>query len=193
MALNDSKKLTANTFLAGIKQGDPAIIHQFYSEYFNSIADFIIRNKGSVDDAKDIFQDAIMIIYQKAQNVDFQLKHSLHTYFYAICKNLWYQRLKRKKNTAPLLHDFDSFQEDITILDAIEDRNKQQLFFSKFAELKTPCQTILKLFFAKKSMQEITEQLNLSSVGYAKKRKYLCQKKLLELIKADPVYKELCN
>lgn len=171
--------------------GDSFVIRQFYAQYFSGIVSFVLRNQGTVDDAKDLFQDAIMIVYQKAKAPDFELKYSLHTYFYGICKNLWLQKLKRQKDLRPLLVEEDIIQEDLSIIEVIEERNKQQLFFKKFSLLSEGCQEILKLFFAKKTMEEIAQKLGLGSAGYAKKRKYKCQKKLLELVKEDVLYKEL--
>jgi len=192
MRSNDSNVLEIDIFLEGILKGDSMVIQAFYAKYFDGIVSFVVRNNGGVDDAKDIFQDAIMIVYQKAKDPSFELKHTLYTYFYGICKNLWLQKLKQQKRIAPLLkEEEEELEETTSIVEEMEERSKQQLFYSKFALLKEGCQQILKLFFAKKTMEEIAKKLELGSAGYAKKRKYKCQKKLMELIKSDPLYKEL--
>ena len=98
------------------------------------------------------------------------------------------QKLKKQKRIVPLLKEEEELEDNISIVDEMEERSKQQLFYSKFALLKEPCQQVLKLFFAKKTMEEIAEILGFGSTGYAKKRKYKCQKKLMELIKEDTLY-----
>ena len=191
MELDDSKVLKRDAFWEGILNGDSEVIQEFYATHFDGIVAFVVRNKGSVDDAKDIFQDAIMILYQKAKDPDFELEYTLYAYFYGICKNLWLQKLKQEKRIVAFLEKGDDLEENISIEEEMEERSKQKLFYSKFALLNEPCQQVLKLFFAKKTMEEIAQILELGSAGYAKKRKYKCQKKLMELIKADALYEEL--
>lgn len=193
MKVEDSKVSETDYYLLGILEGDSRVLNEFYANYFERIAAFIIKNSGDINDAKDVFQDAIMIIYQKAKKTDFELKSTLSAYFYGVCKNIWLQKLRKQKRIVPLSIEGNQIENDSTIEKDIEERNKQQLFFSKFSLLKEGCQQILKLFFAKKSMKEIAQKLGLGSEGYAKKRKYECQKKLLELVKEDNIYKELYN
>jgi len=87
-----------STFLTGIATGNPLVIRQIYTQYFDSIAKYILHNKGTIDDAKDIFQDAMMVIYEKAQQADFELQYSLHTFLYTICRNLWLKKLRNKSS-----------------------------------------------------------------------------------------------
>lgn len=193
MKVEDSKVSERDYYLLGILEGNSKVLNEFYATYFERIVTLITKNSGDVNDAKDVFQDAIMIIYQKIQKPDFELKSSLYSYFYGICKNVWLQKLRKQKRTVPLALEGNQIGNESTIDKEIEERDKQKLFFAKFSLLKEGCQQILKLFFAKKTMEEIAQKLGLGSAGYAKKRKYNCQKKLLELVKADEVYNELYN
>ena len=134
-----------------------------------------------------------MIVYQKAKDGDLELKHGLHTYFYTVCRNIWFNRFKKNNkvddlsnDVIPLLADTsDSFDEDI------REQARYHLYRSKFRLLGENCKNILEQFFTRKTMKEIAEQLNLGSEGYAKKKKYKCQRKLVELIKSDELFNEL--
>jgi len=91
MASNQEK----DYFIKGIGKGDDKIIRAFYQENFPKVAAFILNNKGVLADAKDVFQDAVMLIYQQHQRI--HIETSLNQYFYGICRNIWYQRLRKQQ------------------------------------------------------------------------------------------------
>ncbi|MEY3676475.1 MAG: hypothetical protein RJB67_965, partial [Bacteroidota bacterium] len=63
-------KVTSNeqALLKGLAANDSAIIEQLYQENFSTIQAFILANNGSYDDAKDVFQEAMITLYEKAQS-----------------------------------------------------------------------------------------------------------------------------
>ncbi len=178
-------------YLRGIREGSPEVIRQFYSKYFGSILQYITQNNGTPDDAKDVFQDAIMVIFQKAKTPDFQLQYSIHTYLYTICRNTWLKKIRNKSDrwgTLPedlVLKDENAFEEEILW------RDKERLYREKFKELGEACQKVLTLFLKGISMTDIAETMGFSSVGYAKKRKYKCKNQLMKLIQSDQRYVNL--
>jgi DNA-directed RNA polymerase specialized sigma24 family protein len=58
---------------------------------------YILGNSGTGEDAGDIFQDALVVLYKKIQAGDFVLTVPLKTYLQAVVKNLWMQELRRRK------------------------------------------------------------------------------------------------
>ncbi len=174
-----------------IRLGEPAVFRKIYSSYFPSITKYILNNQGSLEDAKDVFQDAIMVIYEKSKDPSFTLNASIHTYLFAISKNLWLKNIRKnlhKKGSLPEeleLIENDSFESEI------QWREKEKLYRTKFSLLDDICKKIITLFLQKKTMVEIATELGLSSPAYAKKRKYKCKLKLLQSIKSDPSYKSL--
>ena len=78
--------------IEGIKKQNEKVIAEIYSQYFPSVRHFIYRNNGSIDDARDIFNDAIVVVLMKAREGTLELKCSLKTYVYAICRNLWLKK-----------------------------------------------------------------------------------------------------
>ena len=158
-------------FLQGIAQGNTPVLRQVYAKYFDSIAKFTLQNKGSLEDAKDLFQDALMIMYEKLQDADFELQHGLHTYLYSICRNLWLKKLRKKSDKwGPLSENQELIAED-TFEKEILWRQKEKLYRQKFAQLDANCQKLIQLFLAGNSMENIARTLQLSSAAYAKKRK----------------------
>ena len=68
-------KSTSNeqVLLKGLAANDSVIIEQLYKENFSTIQAFILANNGSYDDARDVFQEAMIALYEKAQLGSFVL------------------------------------------------------------------------------------------------------------------------
>lgn len=176
--------------IEGIRDGDNKIILQIYQLYFDRIRVFIENNSGKENDALDIFQDALMILYQKSKDPSFQLSSSLYTYLFAICKNQWFKQLKKNSYQDRTISDDLVLIDKERILDAIYEKERYQLYRQKFKTLGENCQQILNLFFEGKSMREIASLMNISE-KYARKRKFSCKEKLINAIKNDHTYNEL--
>ena len=56
--------------LKGILRHDNLILQHIYKQYYYNINYFIRKNQGSDDDASDIFQEAVIIIYRKIKEND---------------------------------------------------------------------------------------------------------------------------
>ena len=54
---------------------------------------FILNNSGTSDDAKDIFQEAMIVLYEKVRSGSFELNCQIKTYVYSVCRRLWLKRL----------------------------------------------------------------------------------------------------
>ena len=134
-----------------------------------------------------------MVIYEKAQQADFELQYSLHTFLYTICRNLWLKKLRNKSSKEVSLPEHLELITEDTFEEEILWRGKEALYREKFKQLGADCQQVLQLFLKGMSMEKIAQQMNFSSIGYAKKRKYKCKNKLLKLIQSDHRFKELLS
>ncbi len=81
------------TFL-GLKSKDNQAYEILYKFYYPSVKNFILKNNGNEDDAKDIFQETIIVLLEKVPKDDFNLTSSLKTFIFAISSNLWLKRLR---------------------------------------------------------------------------------------------------
>lgn len=178
-------------FLNALKTADHRLIRQMYDRFLPVIVRLVENNSGSRDDALDIFQETIMVLHRKSRESDFTLTSSLSTYLYAIARNLWMKRLNKKSFSEVSIKDTAVYKSEENIMQAIEDQEKYRLFKTKMDVLKGNCRKILEMFFEGISMEEIAEKLGLASVGYAKKRKFICKEQLLGLIRDDVRYQEL--
>ncbi|HEV7783428.1 MAG TPA: sigma-70 family RNA polymerase sigma factor [Chitinophagaceae bacterium] len=141
-----------------------------------SVKKYIITNNGSAEDVKDIFQDALVVLYKKACDGDYVLYGSLKTYVLTIVKNLWLQELRRRKK-------IPAGEADADIADVVVPEEEPGFFNAKtaFNLLGEKCRQLLILFyFKKKSFREIATELAFSDERVAKNQKYRCMEKAKE-------------
>lgn len=179
--------------LNGLMKGDSKAIDTIYDGCFNQVRIMIKDHKGSADDAKDVFQDAMMVLYRRLHEGDFNLTCKLSSYLQVICRNMWRSKSRRTPMVSLSEHvGPDHVDLDDSIIDQMINSDKQNLMHKHFEVLESGCKKILALFFQKVPMKKIAEEIN-SSESYVKKRKFICKSRLIEQIKSDPLYKELKN
>lgn len=169
----------------GIARGDNRSIHKIYKSFYPSIAHMIISNNGSDEEAKDIFQEAVMVLYDKITQQKFELSSKLSTFLYAVSRRLWLKQLSRKGHSTNTL-DISDFED---ILHVEEDLQQHQEIENKFdqmneamIQLGEPCQTLLKDFYIKNlSMQDITNKFGYTNSDNAKTQKYKCLQRLKKI------------
>jgi len=175
----------------GILSGDHAIIKAFYEKHLPQVKSYILKNSGSETDAEDVFQDAMVVLYQKLKSGVLEIRVPITTYFYGICKNTW--RNRRRKNKRLVIEEefevYESTSYDIS-LEEIEYKEKEHLYRKHFQNLSTDHRKILCLFFEGKSMKEISLIIGCTE-GYTRKKKFMAKKKLIKMIEEDPCFGEL--
>ncbi|MGB0931017.1 MAG: RNA polymerase sigma factor [Chitinophagales bacterium] len=181
---------TEYIYLQYITQNDRTGLQKIYSLFLPRIAKFIVANGGNVHDAKDVFQDAIVIIYQKARKDDFKLTSKFSTLLYGVCRNLWGNRLQKVSRRRVTFLEEDKYKDVVADLDNVmEKEEKSKLLWMAFKQLGAECQKLMQLFFGKKKMVEIVEVMGYSSLAYGKKRKYVCKERLVKRIKESEEYR----
>jgi RNA polymerase sigma factor (sigma-70 family) len=182
----------AEEILDGIQNRNTDVLEFIYKNYFHQINVFINKNDGTDEDTKDIYQDAILVIYQKIQKDKLTLTCSFNTYLYSVCRLLWLKQLEKRKINKSFIEDSAKFLEldnDILTLNLTNER--YMLYQEHFNKLSYNCQKILELFLAQIQLKEIARILGFRSVQYVKKRKHQCKEKLIASIKSDPRFNEI--
>lgn len=179
-----------NGLVAALRNKEADVIRSLYQEHFPLIEHLVVSNSGSKDDALDLFQDGMMVIYRKSRDGDLELTCSFKTYLFSICRNLWLKRLRKNRNLeVTILTDEESIDTE-NLETTFDEQERYRFFKSKLNRLGPDCQQVMTLFFEGISMIRIAEIMGYASEGYAKKRKFKCKEKLVELIKNDPAYNE---
>lgn len=170
--------------IQALRNNDDRVLNVLYKLYFGSINHFILTNSGSEDDAKDIFQEAIIVFYQNIKDQNFELNCKIKTYLYSVSRLMWLKRIKKASAVVGKITDFEGF---ISIDDSeaalMEEREMQ---FSKMSaaltELGEPCKTLIEDFYVKQlSMSQISEKFGYTNADNAKTQKYKCLMRLKKL------------
>ena len=181
--------------LKGILRHDNLILQYIYKQYYYNINYFIRKNQGSEDDASDIFQEAIIIIYRKIKENDLVFeKSSFKGYLFSVCRLLWLKQLEKRRVEKEKLNDSLPYQEDLydDNLNEIVIKNERYGLYQKhFGALSTDCQKLRQLFVEKVSLKEIAMMMGYKSEKYAKKRKFKCKELLISRIKQDAEFKKI--
>lgn len=170
--------------LEKMRIGDGDAVRLFYKLNYGSVSSFIVRNSGTEQEAKDIFQEAVIIFFERLKEPDFELTCSLKTFVYSVCRRLWLKRLSDKGRNRHKVYDFQEYvAENPTDIEEAEKKERQYRCMEKALEaLGEPCRTILTDFYVHKlSMQEITERFGYTNADNAKNQKYKCLQRLKKL------------
>lgn len=169
----------------GIREGDSLAIQQLYQLHFPPIAQMIINNRGSREEAQDIFQETVMVLYDKVTHENFILSSKLQTFLYAISKRLWLKHITRGEAS---YHKglIDDMEDSLAAEEALEDHGiveaRLSLMEGSLNGLGEPCRTILHDFYMQgKSMVEICEKFGYTNADNAKTQKYKCLQRLKKI------------
>jgi RNA polymerase sigma factor (sigma-70 family) len=178
-------------YVKAILGNDEPVIRHIYAKFLPPVVNLIKQHGGKHADALDVFQDALIIIFEKAQKPDFNLSGNFFSYLYGVCRNVWGNKLQKKDNQTVTTDGLLKLSDNNDLHPHIERQEKEQVFWLAFEKLGKDCRFILQLFFEGHSMEEICENLGHGSVGYTKKRKFHCKESLVQLVKTDPKFAEL--
>ncbi len=147
----------------------------------------VIHMGGTSEDARDIFQEGLMIILEKIDEKSFILTSKFITFLYCICENLWKMVLLKKKAAGNYLEKQGPLHEESDIDDRLDNDLYESIFREAFDSLEESSKRILKLSWKGMLPGEISEMLGLS-YGYVKKKKSEAQSELTEKVKKHPEY-----
>ena len=174
-------------------EGDNQALKDIYEHVYPLIVRFVTKNMGYESDAKDVLQEAFLVILFKVRENNFVLTCEFNTYVYAICKNLWLKSLRDSRYHDHKIVDIDQIGDVEYFVDFEEEAQsttKYQLFRKHFESLSELCKNLLKMFLDKKNFYDIADQLDLANYDYARKKKYKCKIVLINRIKKDPNYEK---
>lgn len=164
--------------LERIRRGDERALDFLYKKHFRMMTRIVTSSGGGEDEAKDIFQDALIVLWQKVIDDNFVLSSKLSTYLYSVCQNLWRKEFERKSRLVHEAQDSEVYM----------DEDKKELSFiirSCIKAMPVTCRKVLTYYyFDGLSMELIAEKLGFANTDTAKTKKYKCKKKLDELVKS---------
>lgn len=169
--------------LKGLASNDRKSIETIYRTHYSMVQTLVINNSGTSDDARDIFQEALIVLYEKARSGSFELHAQIKTYLYAVSRRLWLKKLSANKRIAG---DLANAAETIATeedLEMYEHRSRDfEMMEEALLHLGEPCKEILESYYLRrKSMTEIAKEFGYTNADNAKNQKYKCLMRLKKI------------
>jgi len=152
-------------------------IRHLYLEHFPDIAAYISRSGGDLEEAKDIFQEALVIYYEKSLKGNEALNEK--AYLMGIAKHLWYTRLKELAKRS----DLDQTKTDLS--SAEETSFSTEMVLNLIKSTGQRCLDLLEAFYYQKlSLKSLAPQFGFAGERSAAVQKYKCLEKVRDIVKS---------
>lgn len=181
-----------SNYIKGILSNDSAVLEAVYHKFLPPLHGMIRRNGGSFEDAKDVFQEAIVVVFHHAARPGFQLTASFQAYLIGIGRFIWLRQLKKNARIEVTSEREEGFDIDADVEQQIFESEKHMLFREKFARLGADCRQLLQRFFNREPLMVIAGDMGYTD-EYIKKKNKVCKDKLMELIQSDVRFGELSS
>ncbi|MBX9852607.1 MAG: sigma-70 family RNA polymerase sigma factor [Cytophagaceae bacterium] len=174
-----------------IRTGKATKAFEVIYKNFPMMKKMIISSGGTSEDAKDIFQESIMIFYRMTGKPDFTLNASISTLLYSICRKLWLKKVRDQVSRESKLSEetHSELKEESVDEEWIEDSEKIKMAENVLLQLGEPCRTLLEKFYYEKfSMKEISQSMGYSNEKTAKAQKYKCIERAKKILQEKIVF-----
>lgn len=168
------------------RQNDKALSY-LYSHTLKKVKNYILTNSGSLDEANDIFQDAVIIFFKSVIENKFEPTSSVDAYIFTISKNLWINAAKRRKKLVHVDIEDQNLTADATNpIENLITQEKRTALDLAYSKLDEACRKLLGLVaYEKLSMKELQEKMALKSENAAKTMHYRCKQAFHKIIKEN--------
>ena len=157
-----------------LRAGDNEAFTRLYRQCYPSIEHFVLKNNGNPDQAKDLFQDTLLVLIATIDNPTFQLTSSLKTYVFSISKNLWLKQLKRTARWTGL-EEADEISSVTAPTELETPPTAYETVMGIMVKLTLRCVKLLSaIFFGRKEIADIMNDEGYASVHSAQNQKYKC-------------------
>lgn len=176
-------ELSEQALLKKLAENDSKATEIIYKNNFNMARHFILNNNGDHEDAKDIFQEAMIVLYENAKTESFVLNCQLKTYLYSVCRRLWLKRLQQAGRFTVLMEGVEETTPVDEDLDHHQKLSNEFVLMEKAMEsLGEPCKSLLEAYYLEKmGMNEIAEKFGYTNADNAKNQKYKCMMRLKKI------------
>jgi RNA polymerase sigma factor (sigma-70 family) len=165
--------------VSALRKKDSAALRQLYKEHYPMVLNLVLTNSGTEQEAKDVFQEAIIHFYERLQQAEFVLTCKIKTYLYAVSRRLWLKRLAEQKKQIRV-DEADRFPEvDEAMVELERTEQNFQTMDKALITLGEPCRTLVEDYYLRGlTMEEVTLKFGYTNTDNAKNQKYKCLQRL---------------
>lgn len=154
-----------------------AVFLQLYKKVLPIVARYIGKRGGTLEEAKDIFQDALLLYYERVLREKVVIQQSEEAYIFGIARHLWIRRAGQRVATEPLTEQVDQAT-------STAERIADQYLMQSLKQAGERCMSLLKTFYYDKlTTAALAKQFGYSSERSATVQKFKCLEKVRDFIK----------
>lgn len=157
---------------------------QLYRDVFPAVARLVKQKGGSLQDARDVFQDALVIYYEKLAVHD--PATSQKAYLFGIARHVWLRRFNQEQAALTLDDHTDDVSDDTEI-----SRKELKSVVQLLGHAGKKCLELLRAFYYdQQNMDVIRSRFGYGSVRSATVQKYKCLEKIRNEVKERKLFYE---
>ena len=179
-------------FIRGILNNESGILEEIYRQFLPPFFSLLRKRGCSFDDARDVFQESLVVIFHHAAKPGFQLSAPFQAYLFGIGRFIWMRQQKKNARVEVTSEPETGYDVDADLEQKIFENEKRHLFKEKFMALAPDCRQLLQRFFNHEPLATIARDMGYTD-DYVKKKNRICKENLMELIRKDRRYKELTS
>ncbi|HTF82814.1 MAG TPA: sigma-70 family RNA polymerase sigma factor [Cytophagales bacterium] len=179
MADNKKDKEIINAIRTG---NNSFVLNHLYKVALPKIIRLVIQNNGDEEEAKDVFQDAVVALFNTVKLNKYDENREIDGFLYFVARNLWINRIKKRNRQQDIMDTKLDEYTDSPLVSMISEE-KQTAINELMEQIGTQCKELLKYaMYDGLSMKEIAQKMGLSGETVAKTTHYRCKQKLAKLI-----------
>jgi RNA polymerase sigma factor (sigma-70 family) len=168
-----------------IRKGDDGkSLAVLYKASRRPVVSYVMKNSGTSDDADDVLQEAVVVLWEKVRSGSFQYESKLSTFIMGTAKNIWLRRLARRRKEVPEGRSVEDARSlDPSPLEELIESDRARLVRDSLEKLGDPCKKLLLLFYWEEcSLEEIAAKMGFANAETVKSKKYQCKKALERIL-----------
>lgn len=152
-------------------------LRQIYNRCFFPVLKMVNQRGGNDADGEDVFQEALVVLYEKVKSGQFELHSRLISYLLTVSSHIWSKKLRKLgKETFPV-----NWSEDIPALAEVDSfseiwaEENSATFYRLMDQLNEDCRAVLMAaIWENQSMKTISQQMGYQNAQIARNKKCRC-------------------
>jgi len=152
------------------------LMMELYKSTFPAVARHVAKMGGSFDDARDVFQDALVVYYEKTVTGNLDLQNN-RAYLMGIARHLWLKKFRAGQETMPI-------SDNIDLADETEQVPSSARVLQYLQTAGKKCMDLLSAFYYDKlPMRDVATLFGYSGERSVTVQKHKCLQKVRDTVK----------
>ena len=181
------------SIISSIKKGEDTLaFSKLYKTLFPGVKQYILKNNGTVEEAEDIFQDSLLLLYKYIKTNRLDEIKEINSFLFTVCRNNYINSAKVKNRNTSLSTSKEYIDNEETGYELMLTTEREKTIMELLTLTGERCKDLLfATIYESLSMKEICAKLGFSTEDAAKTKHYKCKQRLMEALKGKPHLVEL--